>query len=120
MPVRVVGWIDPLSQQVDFGLQALRYHSRFEPADHAKKMRVRMLLKKRSVHDGWDPELHVGLGKIETLRHDADNGIRLTIQHDRLAENIRAQAELIPPNRVAQDNYVFFAGFAFRLEEDAA
>src|SRR5204863_2242066 len=79
MPVRVIGRIDALTEQIDFGLQALRGHSRFEPADHAKKMRVRMPLKKRAVHCGRYPELHVGLGKIETLRHNADNGVRLAI-----------------------------------------
>ena len=120
MPVGVVRRINALSQQVDFGLQPLRRDSRFQPADHAEQMSVRMLLKKRTVQCCRHPELHVSLGKIEPLRHDTNNGVRLAVQRDWLAQHIRTLAELIPPNRIAQNNDMVLSHFSFRFQEDAA
>src|SRR6202040_1854296 len=41
-------------------------------------------------------------GKLETARHDSDDSVRIAVQLDDLAENVRVSAESISPNGVTQ------------------
>src|SRR5258708_3497815 len=57
---------------------------------------------------------------IEALRHDADNRVRPSIQHQRLAEYVSTGAEMRLPKGVRQDSLTVHSGLIFSERKGAA
>ena len=66
------------------------------------------------------PEHHVGIEKIEALRHDAHDRVQLAVEADLFADGIWSAAKLGLPERVAQNQFLVVADFAVLFREGAA
>jgi hypothetical protein len=60
------------------------------------------------------------VGKLEARRHDADHGMRNTVDHQLLAEHVGAAAEALAPEAIAEDDHPRCADAVFVLVKVAA
>src|SRR5262249_50074959 len=59
-------------------------------------------------------------GKLEGGRHHSNNGVGLRIRVDAGAQDVGFPAKFVPPQRVAENNYLGATGLIFLLGDGAA
>jgi hypothetical protein len=64
----------------------------------------------------WEPDVRV-LGKANSRRQDAGDGVRLSIERDRLPENAWIRVEMGCPHSMAQNHHRAFAESVFLGEK---
>jgi hypothetical protein len=93
----------------------------FQPSDHAGEFIAAFIIAALLVGEHeWRPQLCLAIREKETVRHDADDAVRLAVEANVAADDAGIAAELILPQGEAEHGDVFVAGLRIAVGERAA